>query len=153
MQVGSDLAFFFSSGSAIVTGRGEGLRDTRIVEPIHLCLILPEFGCPTGAVYQAFDELSPDGQVDLAAVERCVVDRPLEPFNDLADPACHVQPPLGELRSRISNLTNQPVHITGSGAGMFIVASDAGEAAAMALEISESMGIVVKAVASLARPA
>jgi 4-diphosphocytidyl-2-C-methyl-D-erythritol kinase len=48
MQIGSDLAFFFSSGSAIVTGRGEGLREAPIDEPIHLCLILPEFGCPPG---------------------------------------------------------------------------------------------------------
>ena len=153
MQIGSDLAFFFSSGSAIVTGRGEGLRHAPIDESIHLCLILPAFGCPTGAVYRAFDELSPGAEVDLPAVERCVIERPVKPFNDLAGPACRVQPPLADLRSQITDLTQREVHITGSGAGMFVVASDTGEAAALAREISEKTAIVAKGVTSLARTA
>jgi len=136
MEIGSDLAFFFSAGSAIVTGRGEGWREAALTEAIHLCLIMPSFGCPTGAVYRAFDQLSPGATVDEAAVERCVVERPLQPFNDLAAAAGRVQPHLIQLRRRIAALTGRDVHITGSGAGMFIVAADAEDARQLAEMVS-----------------
>jgi 4-diphosphocytidyl-2C-methyl-D-erythritol kinase len=82
-----------------------------------------------------------------------VIDRPVKPFNDLAGPACRVQPPLADLQSRIRDLTQREVHITGSGAGMFVVAEDAREATGLSREISESMAIVAKGVTSLGRPA
>jgi len=146
MKIGSDLAFFFSSGSAIVTGRGEALREAPMDQPLHLCLILPDFGCPTGAVYRAFDELSPHAIVDEKAVELCVLARPLKPFNDLAAPACRVQPPLADLKSEISDTTSRTVHITGSGAGMFIVGESADDANALARVVAERLDVVARSV-------
>lgn len=145
MRIGSDLAFFFSSGSAIVSGRGESLSESPIDRPVHLCLILPGFGCPTGAVYRAFDERTPKASVDVAAVRRCVDERPIRPFNDLAAAACRVQPRLAAHRSEIADLTARPVHITGSGAGMFIVAEDAADAAALAGRVASAAGMTTRA--------
>lgn len=127
MQLGSDLAFFFSPGSAIVTGRGEHLTDAAMPSDMHLALILPDFGCPTGAVYQAFDSLLPQAAVDKQAVHGAVAGN-RDCFNDLAEAACAVQPRLADLRARISQATRRPVHVTGSGAGMFIVTASAHDA-------------------------
>jgi len=109
---------------------------------------MPNFGCPTGAVYRAFDQLSPGATVDEVAVERCVAERPLQPFNELAAAACRVQPHLIHLRSRVAELTGRAVHITGSGAGMFIVAADAEDAMDLERRIRKGVRITTLAVST-----
>jgi 4-diphosphocytidyl-2-C-methyl-D-erythritol kinase len=139
MQLGSDLAFFFSGGSAIVTGRGEHVEPVALRQAIHLVVMMPEFGCPTGGVYKAFDELQPEAAVDESAVRQLATAEPLAddaPFNDLAAPAERVQPQLASLRQRGGELTGRPVHITGSGAGMFIVARDREDAEQLAAQVA-----------------
>lgn len=139
MQLGSDLAFFFGGGSAIVTGRGDHVEPAALRQTIHLVVMMPQFGCPTGGVYKAFDALRPGAVVDEAAVRELALGERLAddaPFNDLAAPAEEVQPPLATLRSRCAELTGRPVHITGSGAGMFIVARDGGDAEQLAAQMA-----------------
>jgi 4-diphosphocytidyl-2-C-methyl-D-erythritol kinase len=138
MQLGSDLAFFFSGGAAIVTGRGEHVEPVALRQAIHLVVMMPEFGCPTGGVYKAFDELQPEAAVDESAVRQLATAEPLAddaPFSDLAAPAERVQPQLASLRQRCGELTGRPVHITGSGAGMFIVARDREDAEQLAAQV------------------
>ncbi len=148
MQLGSDLAFFFSGASAIVTGRGEAVEPAPLIQPIDLVLILPEFGCPTGAVYRAFDELHPDAAVDLAAVRRLATEAtanliPAAPFNDLAAAAEKVQPRLARLRERCADRIGRPIHVTGSGAGMFAIAEDRNDAERMTQRITSQIEHVV----------
>lgn len=146
MQLGSDLAFFFSSGSAIVTGRGEHLDEVPMPRSMHLALILPDFGCPTGAVYRAFDDLAPTAQVDESAVRQVAAGQS-ECFNDLAKAACAVQPRLALLQSQIAALTGRTVHVTGSGAGMFIQTPTAAEAHDLTQKIRNQTGSSALAVA------
>lgn len=146
MQLGSDLAFFFTPGSSLVTGRGEGLENLPPAMNMHLTLVMPPFGCPTGAVYQAFDELRPDAAVDLASV-RAAIAGEVDCFNDLADPACRVEPRLGDLRNRITEMTGRPTHITGSGAGLFLVARSAEDAVNLASVIADKLAVAARAVA------
>lgn len=133
-RLGSDLAFFFSTGSAIVGGFGERLEPWPAPEeagPVHLALLMPPLHCGTGAVYRAFDAMSPGASVDEASV-RAAAGPPIAPFNDLAEPACAVEPALAEVRRVIARAVERPVHVTGSGAGLFIVADDGAEAAYLA---------------------
>ena len=167
MQLGSDLGFFFAGGSALVTGRGEHIEPAPLIRPIHLLLLLPELACPTGAVYRAFDELSPNATVDEVAVRRLATGwhgqtkfareehtgklalahgtpplDPASPFNDLASPAEVVEPRLCELRRRCADLIARPVHITGSGAGMFAIAADHDDARHIAQTISSQINTI-----------
>jgi len=146
MKLGSDLAFFFSSGSAMVTGRGEGLEELPMPVGMNLALLMPSFGCSTGGVYRAFDEMSPTGAVDEQAV-REVAAGGRELFNDLAAPACAVERRLAALREQIHTCTGRTVHVTGSGAGMFIVANDARDADDLAKLIRERLDVATRAVA------
>ena len=54
VEVGSDVPFFFSSGSAYCEGKGEIIRD--IEPPLSLAtpmlLVKPPEGLPTGSIFK-----------------------------------------------------------------------------------------------------
>jgi len=139
MQLGSDPAFFLGPGSALVTGRGEHLEPLEPKNPIHLVLILPPLHCPTGAVYRAFDEATAGDRtprpVDVPRVRSLAASDPLPAaalFNDLAEPAMAVTPDLRPLGEQLAAAADRPIHITGSGAGLFALADDAAHATRLA---------------------
>jgi 4-diphosphocytidyl-2-C-methyl-D-erythritol kinase len=126
--LGTDIPFFVdpeawracqSPRPAIVSGLGDRIeRTVRRSDP--LTLICPPFGCPTGAVYRAFDA-EPTQICDEATV-RALAAGPIDPhalFNDLAGPAERVEPRLQELRTRLVDALGLPVHVSGSGSTLF----------------------------------
>lgn len=134
-KLGSDVAFFLGGPSGIISGVGERLEAVPQREAIPLTLILPPLHCNTGAVYRRFDALRPDAAVDDAAVRRLAMGEKLDaaaPFNDLAAAAEAVEPRLAELRKRCEDTLGRPVHITGSGAAMFVIAESEDDAQRMA---------------------
>lgn len=151
--LGSDVPFLVRAirgePAAVVTGRGESLEPVPLAAPIDLVLVLPELHCATGAVYAAFDAMKPNaGPPDEARVHALaagggagggVAAQGL--FNDLAAAAERVAPRLGETRKRVSELAEGSVHITGSGAAMFILAGSPDEAARLASRITARTGL------------
>jgi 4-diphosphocytidyl-2-C-methyl-D-erythritol kinase len=141
-SLGSDIAFFLdepcvssptlgSSPRAAIVG-GFGDRIERVPGPTAdqcAVLLFPPFGCPTGPVYQAFDRLS-QRSVDeprvRAILARAAGEKRFPPdalFNDLAEPACLVEP---RLRRAMQNLQaaagpDSRIHITGSGSTLFAI--------------------------------
>lgn len=135
-RLGSDVAFFLDEPGkparpAIVTGLGT--VDER-VEPVagHAVLVLPPFGCATGAVYGAFDagrqaqvretdvrdtiaRSVKDGRIDAAAL-----------FNDLESPSCAVEPRLAGIMAQLRDVVEPAhrVHLTGSGSTMFVLCEE-----------------------------
>ncbi|MFA9476838.1 4-(cytidine 5'-diphospho)-2-C-methyl-D-erythritol kinase [Phycisphaerales bacterium AB-hyl4] len=144
--LGSDVAFLVAamlgSPSAIVTGVGEHITPAPQPAPIDLVLILPPFTCPTGPVYAAFDEQHPhDAALRSNDVQALPTQHPLPPdapFNDLAAPACQVQPQLAEAIANLTDMLDQPVHVTGSGAAMFIIAHTPTHARDLAATLTRS---------------
>ena len=129
--LGSDVVFALHAirrrPAAMVTGVGERIEPLQRRGVIHLVLILPPFGCPTGPVYAAFDRLhagrSP--QVDESRVRALTAMETLPqaaPFNDLAPAAQAVQPLLAQAIDRLQRALGLPIHVTGSGAAMFLIA-------------------------------
>ena len=128
--LGSDVPLFFGAPAVRMTGRGECIEPWA-VHPFLAVLILPVFACGTADVYRAYDE-APSGekaQLDdavLATQPPSVWRRHL--LNDLAEPAGRVCPALAELRGCLSARIEAPVHVTGSGSGLFVLCDDAAEA-------------------------
>mgnify|MGYP001416999083 FL=1 len=127
---------------AIVSGLGETVTPIKLKQTLDMVLIFPPFGCPTGAVYRAFDQQlnNPTKQADLSLVQQLANKQPLnpaDPFNDLAHPACLVQPDLASLQKQIADALNQPVHITGSGSTMYLICKDTAHANDLAKQIRD----------------
>ena len=122
--LGSDVPFFLDDESpprpALVGGVGETIErlDRR---DGALTLVVPGFGCATGAVYRAFDELggasaapapidpAPGGAIPWDAL-----------VNDLTDAARRVEPRLGGLIDDLGAALGLPVVTTGSGSALMV---------------------------------
>lgn len=140
MKLGSDIAFFLTDSGeaaprpAMVEGVGDRIErmppvQTRVAAPA-LALILPDFDCSTPAVYRAFDARGEQPFHETWA-RSIAQDAKLDPdalFNDLALPAMAVQPRLAELHGAAQEALSRPVHVTGSGSGMFVVLDDDADA-------------------------
>jgi len=151
LGLGSDVGFLVGamSGqpSALVTGLGEALEPISINNTLYLVLIFPCFGCPTADVYRTLDEQR-RGE---AAVEidpglvRALANTPSRVaeglFNDLAQPACTVQPQLKDLQTRLADKLGLPMHITGSGSTLFFIAPDADTCQDLAKEAGAITGL------------
>jgi 4-diphosphocytidyl-2-C-methyl-D-erythritol kinase len=129
VKLGSDVAFFLDDAvtprAARVSGLGDRIERVRsLAWPV--LVIFPAFGCPTGPVYKAYDRNPvPLRENDVShlvrqSLERGAIDsRSL--FNDLAEPACIVQPQLRDLIAGLSGHAQRPVHVTGSGSTLFVL--------------------------------
>jgi 4-diphosphocytidyl-2-C-methyl-D-erythritol kinase len=131
-QLGSDVPLFLGNACSRMTGRGEVLEPVSI-SPFAALLVMPPVHCSTGEVYGAFDE-SPSVLGDPRSVSDWA--RPVDVWgdtlvNDLAGPACRVQPELAEYRSRMEDVIGKRVHVTGSGAGLFVLCEMVDEADAI----------------------
>jgi len=147
--LGSDIAFFIDEAedpaapprAAFVSGLGDHIERLPLAET-HLALIVPDFLCPTGAVYKAFDELQEHHPFDPAAVEamaRAGAPDGEQLFNDLAEAAERVEFVLGSIRSRATQITGAPAHVTGSGSALFIVGENEPDARARAAAASAEL--------------
>jgi len=157
LTLGSDVGFsvgmMAGDTAAIVTGLGDVIEPVQLKQLLHLVLIFPPFGCPTGAVYKAFDELNQDNVADERRVRDLTEKSTIlqdAPFNDLAEPACKVQPQLGELRESLQNKLALPVHITGSGSTMFVIAPSAITVKVLARKVTETTKLPAVATRTLA---
>lgn len=159
-QLGSDVPFLIAAQcgkpSAIVTGLGERVDPAPINGSLDLILILPPWRCPTGQVYARFDELggtcgesTPDEARVRALATQGSVPR-TGPFNDLTTPAIDVVPELGEALRRVRDALHWPVHVTGSGSAMFIIAPSTSAAEALARRVTQATGLPAVATRTLA---
>jgi 4-diphosphocytidyl-2-C-methyl-D-erythritol kinase len=143
-ELGSDVAFFVSTladkekQAAIVSGLGDVVEPVAALSITHLVLVFPPFGCQTSKVYHAFDKMHHFAKEEVLSqhhralathkVRELAEADPLPqdgPFNDLAEPACLTEPRLQQARKQVEDAMQLPVHITGSGSTMFVVAPSA----------------------------
>lgn len=126
--LGTDIPFFVDPVAwmaeqpprpALVTGVGDRIERIGRLDQA-LTLICPPFGCPTGAVYRAFDA-APTRACDEPRV-RSLATPPIRTedlFNDLTEPAERVEPRLRLLRNSLADALGVPVHVSGSGSTLF----------------------------------
>ncbi|MCE5280104.1 MAG: 4-(cytidine 5'-diphospho)-2-C-methyl-D-erythritol kinase [Planctomycetaceae bacterium] len=144
--LGCDVPLFLGPPAQRMTGRGEVLEPVALAD-FAAVLVLPQFGCPTAAVYAAFDRrpqpmgrpLPPELLRDSPSRWRGRLE------NQLTAAAQDVCPPLSELLGKLASLVEAPVCMTGSGSAMFVLCDSAAEAArvAAALQPLEEAAVVV----------
>ncbi|MGQ0629131.1 MAG: 4-(cytidine 5'-diphospho)-2-C-methyl-D-erythritol kinase [Phycisphaerales bacterium] len=150
-RLGSDVAFFIDAQrpiteaprAALMTGLGQGITRIPPVSAV-LMLLIPSFGTPTGPVFQKYDQLNPS-PLKRAEVENLILSSaaagridPARLFNDLTAPAERIEPRLAGVRAMASATLEMPVHLTGSGSTMFVVAPGAKEARSLGATIKKA---------------
>ena len=126
-EIGSDITFFLSRGTAYCTGRGE-IMDS--IEPplpsgTKLCIVKPSVGLSTPAVFKAldYDKLSAlDASETLLPAFLEGVDKVPDQFfiNDLEPPAFSCVPELRRLKEELLAVDGfDHVMMSGSGTSIF----------------------------------
>ncbi len=149
--LGSDIPFLVTGGSAIVEGLGDQVARCSAPLDLHAVLIFPEAACPTGPVYAAFDRM-PDAALNRSRILALTEARPIDAtllFNDLTKPAQAVAPTLEPIAEQVRAIVNRPVHVSGSGSTLFVIADDALQAASHAELLEMGLGLPVMAVRSI----
>ena len=150
-ELGSDVPFLVKGGSAIVEGLGERIEACPELPELAACLVLPDEHCDTGRVYGWFDDLAEEGEAPGLrpeagrALSTGRLD-PAAPFNDLTEPALRSAPELGVLMQRIAAIAERPVHLTGSGAGLYVICDESIHAEALAQAITAGLEVPALAV-------
>jgi len=117
--IGSDVPFFFSSGTAYCTGRGEILEPFDLPTPLSGWLAKPTYGLSTPLVYKEtrIEELPPrDPRKALNAYPYF--------FNDLEIPSFRLEPRLIPFRLELLKMGFEQVIMTGSGTAFFCLGGE-----------------------------
>lgn len=102
--LGADVAFCSVGGRARVSGFGEVVEPLPPIEAVFT-LLTPPVACPTGAVYQRWDDLGgPTG----------------DHGNDLEPAALAVAPELARWRDELGDATGSRPQLAGSGSTWFV---------------------------------
>ncbi|MBA3815936.1 MAG: 4-(cytidine 5'-diphospho)-2-C-methyl-D-erythritol kinase [Parachlamydiaceae bacterium] len=117
-EIGSDIAFFLSQGTAYCTGRGEILRFLYPLQEKNLCIVKPPYGLSTPLVYRNLDALNlPQRNPETTLSE--FIEGQFPCFNDLEIPAFAMMPELASLHSRLKSAGFSEVLMSGSGSAIF----------------------------------
>lgn len=117
-EIGSDVPFFFSLGTAFCTGRGEKVQNLPKLFSSDLLLIKPKFGLSTPQVFKTMEV----GSLPERSIERILnsfYEEEPQYFNDLEFAAFQLKPELKKLRQELVNQGFTTVQMTGSGTAFF----------------------------------
>ncbi|UCG62989.1 MAG: 4-(cytidine 5'-diphospho)-2-C-methyl-D-erythritol kinase [Candidatus Zixiibacteriota bacterium] len=122
-HIGSDMPFFFSSGQAHVSGRGEELREVELPTDYAVVLVNPSFGLSTSAGYASLkrDLTMSKNPFNLAACPTAeeLIGSLHSCGNDFEEVHVKSHPELGEIRDELSRCGASLARMTGSGPTMF----------------------------------
>lgn len=121
-EIGSDITFFLSQGTAYCTGRGEILQPIAPLPKTALTIVKPSYGLSTPQVYGQLDAGSLP-QRDPQEFLKMFLDGTPQYFNDLEVPSFKIMPELSHLKSYLQSLGFSEVLMSGSGSAFFCLGS------------------------------
>lgn len=113
-ELGSDVPFFFSTGTAYCTGRGEIVQNVRHIPLPPFELRKPQEGLSTSEIYKALD-LSECASHDPKQLLNDFLSGKLEFINDLEKPAFRLLPSLATFKQKLTEGGFTSSFMTGSG--------------------------------------
>jgi len=118
-EIGSDISFFFSQGTAYCTGRGERVAPLSLPsQPPPMWIIKPLEGLSTPHIFKIFDLSKREPREPLESLEEWRRGK-ICTYNDLEKPAFEQLPLLKTLREELVHQGYQHVTLTGSGTSFF----------------------------------
>jgi 4-diphosphocytidyl-2-C-methyl-D-erythritol kinase len=124
-ELGSDVPFFLSSGSAIVRGRGEIVEDVELPLDYGVLIVVPNVAISTDEVYSRLRlGLTKGNTPDTLKVSRGkygLADLTALIGNDLEQVVCECCPEVGTIKEGLSARGLEHVSMSGSGSAVFAV--------------------------------
>jgi 4-diphosphocytidyl-2-C-methyl-D-erythritol kinase len=129
-KLGSDVPFFFSGGTAFVSGRGEKIEIINPVTRGAFVIVTPPKSIKTSEAYQLIDDQRTRNNIPLETgidkreifdmVNESILSGRMEYFfsNDFELPIFEVYPSIKDLKSRMLKITPSTL-MTGSGSSVF----------------------------------
>ena len=112
-------------------------------------LVTPPLHNSTADVYRAFDAMGPP-PLDPFDPAPLLASRPSQwnslLRNDLLAPAVQTSPEVGQWEARLRAATDLPVHLTGSGCSLFILADDVHQAEGILGRLDQTVAPVARIV-------
>lgn len=137
-ELGSDIPFFFSLGSALCRGRGEQVAPCRAPpQPPSLHLFTPKIHLSTPSVYAALRLESLPERDSINCLSSMLKGCYAGCFNDLQQAAFFLEPQLHELYHQLNAISSlDKVLMTGSGSSFFAIGSRRDESSAFLADLN-----------------
>jgi 4-diphosphocytidyl-2-C-methyl-D-erythritol kinase len=116
-ELGSDITFFLSEGTAFCTGRGELIENLKPFAKQKLWIAKPAEGLSTALVFNNLNLNTLENRDPLKILEHFAT-KP-EYFNDLEETAFKLSPSLREYKENLLELGFENVCLSGSGTAFF----------------------------------
>ncbi len=141
-ELGSDVAFFFSTPAAWCTGRGERVRPLRWSEPLWFVLVALPMGLSTARVYRGVE--APEKPQSGVAILQAVGSGDVEEIgrrlhNRLQPVAEKLCPAIRKLGRRLERLDPAGVLMSGSGPSVFALCRNRHEAVRIARQLRHGL--------------
>ncbi len=140
-ELGSDVSLFLEGGSAVISGRGEKVRPTRLAWHGWIVLLMPGLSVSTAAVYRVWRPGRSEGGPVEPPRAGTAVEWMNGTFNMLETPAVEVCPALGTIQRQAARIAGRPVRVSGSGSTLFTAFDRPEEAEAFARSAGQELGI------------
>lgn len=118
-EIGSDIPFFLSQGTAYCTGKGESVHHLPSLAAKQLWIIKPAEGLSTPEVYRRFKLDPSHSEKFLNRDLDLFLSGSLPHFNDLEAPAFEIRPELLKLKTTLLESGFDTVLMSGSGSSFF----------------------------------
>jgi 4-diphosphocytidyl-2-C-methyl-D-erythritol kinase len=118
-EIGSDIPFFLSQGTAYCTGRGEHVHHLPALASRPLWIVKPFGGLSTPEVYRSLNLAHSSSEEICQRDLDAFLAGELTYFNDLEAPAFKIRPELEQLKMRLMVRGFDTVLMTGSGSAFF----------------------------------
>ena len=127
-QLGSDVTFFLSGGTALAEGRGETITPLPSINKIWVILVVPEVTGESGKTGRMYAALKPehftDGEITEKFIKTLHKDNKFDAsllFNAFENVAFDMYSGLKDYQELLINLGAPQVHLAGSGPTLFTV--------------------------------
>ncbi|BBI16513.1 4-(cytidine 5'-diphospho)-2-C-methyl-D-erythritol kinase [Neochlamydia sp. S13] len=117
-EIGSDVPFFLSQGTAYCTGRGEVVRCLNPLPIQRLWIAKPYEGLSTPLVFKQLDLTKISSYDPELALQSFFSNQPFY-FNDLEEPAFELKPYLKTVKEELLKSGYETVSMTGSGTAFY----------------------------------
>lgn len=120
-EIGSDITFFLSHGTAYCTGRGEILREQASLPSENLWIVKPALSLKTPLVFKSLCLKTISREDPEVLLKQCIAGNPSY-VNDLEAPAFQLLPALASLKELLQQ--RGKVCMSGSGTSFFLIGKE-----------------------------